>query len=214
MVLAESSPPLSRLLLRALGNQRRFLRALSLRLLSAIAAAYLAHSTAIVGRSLSRALTRTFRSRSPLSSVKIARFFGYEHRARRYVSAALFGYEHRARRYVSAALFAHLFAHIPRQLLPLFSRTVPLSVVRSFYLRSYAFSRASTRILGSTVHGSTVVGKRPYRRSLPHSIRTLAAPLSRRTPPQLRTPPHSLHRLSHKRFYSPRIARPLFSAAY
>ena len=52
MVLAGSSPPLSRLLLRALGNQRRFLRALSLRLLSAIAAAFLAHSTAIVGRSL------------------------------------------------------------------------------------------------------------------------------------------------------------------
>jgi hypothetical protein len=51
MVLAASSPPLSRLLLRALGNQRRFLRVLSLRLLSAIAA-YLAHSTAIVGRLL------------------------------------------------------------------------------------------------------------------------------------------------------------------
>jgi hypothetical protein len=46
------------------------------------------------------------------------------------------------------------------------------------------------------------------------SIRTLAAPLSRRTPPQLRIPPHSLHHLSHKRFYSPRIARPLLSAAY
>ena len=58
MVLAGSSPPLSRLLLRALGNQRHFLRALSLRLLSAIAAAYHANSTAIVGRSfLSRLLS-------------------------------------------------------------------------------------------------------------------------------------------------------------
>jgi hypothetical protein len=112
-------------------------------------------------------------------------------------------------------------SHVSRGIIPPLSRILLCALGNQ--RRSFAH-RLSTIAAAYLAHSTAIVGGSLLSRLLSCasssvdiaalSIRTLAAPLSRRTPPQLRIPPHSLHRLSHKRFYSPRIARPLLSAAY